>query len=40
MNRDKRLAGIISLGDISRRDDDSAGVALADVSGQSEAPRS
>ncbi|WNO53815.1 CBS domain-containing protein [Stakelama saccharophila] len=40
LNRDKRLVGIVSLGDISRRDDDSAGVALADVSAGSRSPRS
>lgn len=40
MNRDKRLVGIVSLGDISQRDDESAGVALSDISEGSAAPRS
>lgn len=39
MNRDKRLVGIVSLGDISTSDEDSAGVALSDVSEKNEAPR-
>jgi len=39
MNRDKRLVGIVSLGDISQKDDDSAGVALADISEENDAPR-
>ncbi|KPP91154.1 CBS domain-containing protein [Erythrobacter sp. HL-111] len=39
MNRDKRLVGIVSLGDISRSAGDSAGVALSDISRQNEAPR-
>jgi CBS domain-containing protein len=32
LNRDKRLVGIVSLGDIARRDDDSAGPALKQIS--------
>ena len=39
VNRDKRLVGIVSLGDLSEVDDDSAGVALADISEQNDAPR-
>jgi len=39
MNRDKRLVGIVSLGDISQKDDDSAGVALAYISEENDAPR-
>lgn len=39
LNRDKRLVGIVSLGDLSQVDDDSAGVALADISEHNEAPR-
>lgn len=39
MNRDKRLVGIVSLGDISQDDDDSAGVALAEISAENDAPR-
>lgn len=39
VNRDERLVGIVSLGDLSRADDDSAAIALADVSEQNDAPR-
>lgn len=39
VNRDMQLVGIVSLGDMSQRDDDSAGLALADVSEKNDAPR-
>jgi CBS domain-containing protein len=32
INRDKRLVGIVSLGDVARTDDDSAGDAVAEIS--------
>jgi CBS domain-containing protein len=32
INREKRLVGIVSLGDIARRDDGSAGDAIAAIS--------